>query len=87
MTLLYPKLFRFSLKTYKPVAIEQPIDMKIPENKFMLSFFLTAPDVENARKSINTTQGLRRCIKEGRLGGMAPKGYSNTKDENDNKIR
>lgn len=63
------------------LAIEQPVDMRIPENKFMLSFFLTAPDVENERRSINVTQGMRKSRKEGRLGCTAPKGYSNKRDE------
>lgn len=33
-------------------AIEQPIDMKIPENKAMMSFYLAMPEIDNDRRSI-----------------------------------
>jgi len=31
----------------EPQAIEQPLDLAIPENKMMLAFYLAAPEVEN----------------------------------------
>ena len=31
----------------EPQAIEQPLDLNIPENKIMLAFYLAAPEVEN----------------------------------------
>lgn len=39
-----------------PQAIEQPLDLKVPENKMMLAFYLASPEVENDRRSINVSQ-------------------------------
>ncbi|MBT3422083.1 MAG: recombinase family protein [Bacteroidetes bacterium] len=59
-------------------AVEQPIDLSIPENKIMLAFYLTSPEVENDRRSINTRNGMRQAMKEGYWQGSPPKGYSYT---------
>jgi DNA invertase Pin-like site-specific DNA recombinase len=64
----------------EPQAIEQPLDLSIPENKMMLAFYLAAPEVENDRRALNTLVGMRRARKEGRWLGTAPKGYRNGKD-------
>jgi len=61
----------------EPQAIEQPLDMTIPENKMMLAIYLTAPEIENDRRGLNTFYGLRRARKEGRWPGLAPVGYIN----------
>jgi site-specific DNA recombinase len=61
----------------EPQAIEQPLDLSIPENKMMLTFYLAAPEVENDRRALNVTQGMRRAKKEGRWMGCAPVGYTN----------
>jgi len=61
-------------------AIEQPLDLSIPENKMMLAFYLAAPEVENDRRSINTINGMRRNRKQGRWLGVAPIGYKNARD-------
>lgn len=58
-----------------PEAVEQPIDISIPEQRLMLAFYLSAPEVENARRGLNTKAGMRRAIKEGRYVTTAPKGY------------
>lgn len=58
-------------------AIEQPLDMSIPENKMMLAIYLTAPEIENDRRGLNTFFGLRRARKEGRWTVQAPVGYKN----------
>ena len=66
----------------EPQAIEQPLDLSIPENKMMLAFYLAAPEVENDRRALNTMHGMRRARKEGRYMGTAPFGYMNkTKDD------
>lgn len=70
----------------EPQAIEQPLDLSIPENKIMLAFYLAAPEVENDRRSLNTIAGMRRAMKEGRHVNMAPRGYTNARDENNNPI-
>jgi site-specific DNA recombinase len=61
----------------EPQAIEQPLDLSIPENKMMLAFYLSAPEVENDRRALNTFHGMRRAKKEGRWMGTAPIGYIN----------
>ncbi len=61
----------------EPQAIEQPLDLSIPENKMMLAFYLAAPEVENDRRALNVFFGMRRAKKEGRWMGSAPIGYIN----------
>ncbi len=61
----------------EPGAIEQPLDLTIPENKIMLAFYLAAPEVENDRRALNVFHGMRRAKKEGRYMGTAPIGYVN----------
>lgn len=65
----------------EPQAIEQPLDLAIPENKIMLAFYLAAPEVENDRRSLNIIVGIRRARKEGRWVGTAPLGYKNMRDD------
>ncbi|MDR4953653.1 recombinase family protein [Chryseobacterium sp. ES2] len=69
----------------EPQAIEQPLDLSIPENKMMLAIYLAAPEVENDRRALNTYYGMRRAKKEGRLMGRAPYGYANRITENGKK--
>ena len=59
-------------------AVEQPIDLSIPESKIMLAFYLASPEVDNDRRSINTRNGMRQAMKEGYWQGSPPKGYSYT---------
>lgn len=70
----------------EPQAIEQPLDLCIPENKIMLAFYLSAPEVENDRRALNTLVGMRRARKEGRWISSAPKGYDNKMDDNNKKV-
>jgi site-specific DNA recombinase len=60
-----------------PQAVEQPLDLTIPENKMMLAFYLAAPEVENDRRALNTFYGMRRARKEGRFLTTGPFGYIN----------
>ncbi|TWI20297.1 recombinase family protein [Sphingobacterium siyangense] len=69
----------------EPQAIEQPLDLSIPENKMMLAFYLAAPEVENDRRALNVFYGMRRAKKEGRYMGLAPLGYKNKIDDGGNK--
>ncbi len=69
----------------EPQAIEQPLDLSIPENKMMLAFYLAAPEVENDRRALNVIVGMRRARKEGRYMGLAPVGYVNKTDESGRK--
>ena len=69
----------------EPQAVEQPLDLAIPENKMMLAIYLAAPEVENDRRALNTFYGMRRARKEGRLMGKAPFGYINRSKEDGGK--
>ncbi|MDX5482681.1 MAG: recombinase family protein [Hymenobacteraceae bacterium] len=65
----------------EPQAIEQPLDLSVPENKMMLAFYLAAPEVENDRRALNVLRGMRKAKKEGRWMGAAPIGYKNKTTE------
>ena len=69
----------------EPQAIEQPLDLSIPENKMMLAFYLAAPEVENDRRALNVFHGMRRAKKEGRYVSQAPVGYANRSKEDGSK--
>ena len=69
----------------EPHAIEQPLDLLVPENKMMLAIYLAAPEVENDRRALNTFNGMRRARKEGRMMGTAPFGYINRSREDGRK--
>jgi site-specific DNA recombinase len=76
------------LKGYfvEPQAIEQPLDMTVPESKLMLAIYLAQPEVDNDRRALNTFYGMRRARKEGRWMGQALIGYENKVDERGNKF-
>ncbi|MHB8259420.1 MAG: recombinase family protein [Bacteroidia bacterium] len=67
-------------------AIEQPIDFNIPEQKMMLSFYLTIPEIENDRRALNTTNGMRKNMLEGCWVSTAPFGYKNARDSSNKPI-
>lgn len=69
----------------EPSAIEQPLDLSVPENKMMLAFYLASPEVENDRRSLNVFHGMRRAKKEGRYMGPASVGYVNKISEDKKK--
>ncbi|WP_158991774.1 recombinase family protein [Mucilaginibacter sp. L196] len=69
-----------------PQAVEQPLDLSIPENKMMLAFYLAAPEVENDRRALNTFYGMRRARKEGRYLTTGPYGYINRTTEGGKKM-
>jgi hypothetical protein len=69
----------------EPQAVEQPLDLSVPENKMMLAFYLAAPEVENDRRALNVLHGMRRARKEGRWMCSAPIGYANKIRENGKK--
>lgn len=70
----------------EPQAVEQPLDLSIPENKMMLAFYLAAPEVENDRRALNVFHGMRRAKKEGRWMGTAPVGYMNKTNDDGRKF-
>jgi site-specific DNA recombinase len=70
----------------KVQAVEQPIDMSIPENKAMLAIFLAIPEIDNDRRSIKIRGGIRGSLKAGRWCRIAPIGYKNLRDQNNKPI-
>ncbi len=63
------------------LAIEQPIDLSVPENLLMLSMYLAMPEIDNTRRSIKIRGGIRAALKAGRWPFNAPLGYRNMRDE------
>ena len=61
-------------------AIEQPLDLSVPEQGLMLAVYLSIPEVENHRRSLNVISGMRRAFKEGRYVVSPPKGYDMGRD-------
>jgi site-specific DNA recombinase len=61
-------------------AIEQKLDNTVPENLIMKALYLAIPEVENLRRSLNTTTGMRRARREGRYVSTAPYGFKNVRD-------
>ncbi len=61
------------------MTCDSNFDLAIPENflPFMLQVIL--PQVENERRGLNTRNGMRSKIREGRYMGKAPRGYDNVK--------
>jgi DNA invertase Pin-like site-specific DNA recombinase len=47
-------------------AIEQPLDLSVPEQGLLLGVYLSMPQVDNHRRSLNIRAGMRRAFKEGR---------------------
>lgn len=76
-------LFKLGLQAQ---AVEQPLDLEIPENRLILAFYVASPMVENLRRASNTRHGMRRAMKQGRFCHRAPFGYKNSHDENDKPI-
>ena len=70
----------------QPHAIEQPLNLEIPEQKLMLAIYLAAPEVDNDRRTLNIFNGMRRAKKDGRWLGTCPRGYKNTRDEKNKPI-
>jgi site-specific DNA recombinase len=76
----YTMINRLNKLGVEPQAIEQPLDLSVPENKLMLAFYLAAPEVENDRRSLNVIAGMRRAMKSGRHVHCAPIGYKNARN-------
>ena len=62
-------------------AIDNPLDLSVPENTIMLAINLAMPQVDNERRSIKIREGMRGALKSGRWSGKAPLGYLNSRDE------
>lgn len=67
-------------------CLENNVDDSIPENKLIQTIMLLIPEIENERRSINVTNGMRRAMKEGRWPRQAPMGYTNARDKDNRPI-
>lgn len=67
-------------------AIDQPLDLSVPENLMLLSVYLALPDIDNKRRSIKITEGVRAAKTAGRWLGVPPFGYQKARDENGRSI-
>ena len=67
-------------------CLENNIDDSVPENKLIQAIMLIIPEIENERKSLSVTAGMRRAMKEGKWPRQAPIGYINARDEDNNKV-
>ena len=76
----YQMIATFNSMGIRVNAMEQPLDLTIPEQGLMLAVYLSIPEVENHRRSLNVIAGMRRAQKEGRYMGGSPIGYSNERD-------
>jgi site-specific DNA recombinase len=68
----YQMIHEFQRLNIEARAIEQPLDLSVPESKLMLAIYLASPEVENDRRSLNVFNGMRKARKEGRYMGAAP---------------
>ncbi|MCX6226470.1 MAG: recombinase family protein [Bacteroidia bacterium] len=56
----YQMIDRLRKMGIQPMAIQQPIDLAIPENKMMLAVYLVIPEIDNDRRSIKIREGSGR---------------------------
>lgn len=61
----------------RAMAIDQPVDLDIPESTVMLAVYLSVPEAENTRRAFNTANGMRRARQMGRYPNKAPIGFVN----------
>lgn len=76
------------LRKYKTtaMAIDQPLDLLVPESTVMLAVYLSVPEAENSRRALNTANGIRRAKLMGRYPNKAPVGYINVTTVDGKKI-
>ncbi|WP_447636923.1 recombinase family protein [Flavobacterium microcysteis] len=59
-----------------PQAVDQKLDLSIPENKIILSVYLATSEAENDRRSMNVKEGIHKAKEEGRWTAHIPLGYT-----------
>lgn len=69
----------------QPQAIDQELDLSIPENKIILAVYLATSEAENDRRSLNVKQGIHKAKQEGRWTAHVPMGYKHKLMENGQK--
>lgn len=66
----------------EPQAIDQKLDLSVPENKIILSVYLSTSEAENDRRSMNVKEGIHKAREEGRCTAHVPFGYTGVLIEN-----
>ncbi len=61
----------------KVQMVENHIENDTPESIIPLLLQLALPQVENERRAVNTKNGIRQAMRQGRWMWRAPKGYKN----------
>jgi site-specific DNA recombinase len=69
-------LDRFQSQKVEVQAIQQPIDFKVPEQRIMLAVYISMPESENLRRSMNIRTAIDHAKRAGRYVSTAPLGYS-----------
>lgn len=69
------------------MAVEQPLDLSNPENKILMSVYLSLPEVEHDKIKMRTAEGSWRARNEGCWTAQAPKGYDNFRDDKKSTLR
>ncbi|MCR9170852.1 MAG: recombinase family protein [bacterium] len=64
-----------------PEAVDQPIDLDIPEQRIILAVYLATPDVENRKRSNSVRRGIRQGLSQGRWPRKPLFGYKSATDE------
>lgn len=59
------------------MAIDQPLDLTVPESTIIMAFYLSVPESENLRRGMNTSNGMLKAKQLGRFPNKAPVGYMN----------
>ena len=59
--------------------VEGNVDLSIPENLLAQYFPAFLAQMDNDRRAINTKNGMRQALRQGKWMWQAPKGYSNDK--------
>lgn len=67
-------------------AIDQPLNMAIPESKVLMAMYIVTSEVENDRRSLNVKYGMHKAKQEGRWLGQAPIGYISKNTDKGNRI-
>ncbi len=57
--------------------LEGNVELNTPESNILYMLSALIPQVENERRGLNTKQGMRQALREGRWVWKAPKGYKN----------
>lgn len=61
----------------EPNAIDQHLDLNVPESLIMLGVYISMAEVDNIKRGLSVADGMRKGKSEGRWMGKAPAGYIN----------